>query len=199
MCAHLGPHLTVTPLEQFIRRAPGGTLVLFRLISLLACLKAGKGQGGRRAASARARPAPPPPRDADMYIAAAQHGSFSVHPVVQPVTNAVECRVLGCGAWFPVGFPFSARPPPALCPPSHVLWSPRTQHDYSIIFSRFRSIHSSQLPINAQRSRTKFGFGRPLRSTAITNQIWLRKAVTFHAAEPDWAGQIGARLGPDWG
>jgi len=51
---------------------------------------------------------------------------------------------------------------------------------------------SSLLPLNPQLSAAH---QRP----AITNQIWLRKAVTFHAAEPDWAGQIGARLGPDWG
>jgi hypothetical protein len=51
---------------------------------------------------------------------------------------------------------------------------------------------SSLLPLNPQLSAAH---QRP----AITNQIWLRKAITFHAAEPDWAGQIGARLGPDWG
>jgi hypothetical protein len=48
----------------------------------------------------------------------------------------------------------------------------------------FRSIHSSQLPINAQRSRTKFGFGRPLRST-------LRSRIGQARLGPDW-GQIGA-------
>jgi hypothetical protein len=88
-------------------------------------------------------------------------------------------------------FPLSARPPPALCPQSHVLWARSLVSEDSArlldSLLSFRSIHSSQLPINAQRSRTKFGFRRPLRFT-------LRIRIGHARLGPDW-GQIGASLG----
>lgn len=98
-------------------------------------------------------------------------------------SNAVECcaRLLLAHLWFPL----SARPPPALCPQSHVLWSPRTQHDYSILFSpsaQSTALSCPSTPSDHEHEPNLASEGRYVPRCGAG------------LGRPDW-GQIGARLG----
>ena len=167
-------------------------LVLFRLISL-ACLLEG-GQGPRRAARGKRARAPrpaPPARRGNVHRRRATRVVFRT-----PCRTACyQCGRMSCARlWGVVSCGVSILRPPASRPLPSVSRS-LVSKDSARLLDYLLSI-----PLDPQLSAAH---QRP----AITDQIWLRKAVTFHsdhepnlASEGRYVPRCGAGLGrPDWG